>query len=104
MNPGYRVGIVGVLVALLRILISRAILAALPFLAYFIWREVARRRGVEMGSTPWGWLVAAGAMLVALSLFLTVAFKGDNRDQVYVPAQAQPGGKVIPGHFESRTP
>jgi hypothetical protein len=89
---------------LLRVLLSRALLAALPFLAYFIWREIARRRGVAMGSTPWGWLVAAAAVLVALSLFLTVFFHGDNRSKVYVPAEAHPGGQVTPGGFAPAKP
>jgi hypothetical protein len=89
---------------LLRVLLSRALLAVLPFLAYFIWREIARRRGVAMGSTPWGWLIAAAALLVALSLFLTVFTHADNRDKVYVPAQAHPGGKVTPGGFAPKTP
>jgi drug/metabolite transporter (DMT)-like permease len=89
---------------LLSILLYRALLAALPFLAYFVWREIARRRGQVMGSTPWGWLVAAGAVLVALSLFLTVIFHTDNRNQVYVPAQAHPGGQVTPGGFAPTKP
>jgi hypothetical protein len=89
---------------LLRVLVSRAILAVLPFLAYFIWREIARRRGVAMGSTPWGWLVAAAALLVAVSLFLIVAFHPDNRSKVYVPAEAHPGGQVTPGGFAPKKP
>jgi hypothetical protein len=84
----------------LRILITRALLAAVPFAVYFAWRAWAIRSGREMGSTPWGWLVAAGAVLVALSLFATALFHTDNRSRTYVPAQAQPGGQVTPGGFE----
>ena len=89
---------------MLRILVSRLLLAALPFVAYFVWREIARRRGVEMGSTPWGWLIAAGALLAAGSLFLTAILHTDNRDHVYVPAEAHPGGKVTPGGFRPVKP
>ena len=85
---------------MLRILITRALLAAVPFAVYFAWRAWAIRSGREMGSTPWGWLVAAGAVLVALSLFATALFHTDNRSRTYVPAQAQPGGQVTPGGFE----
>jgi hypothetical protein len=84
----------------LRILITRALLAALPFAVYFLWRAVARR-GEEAEATPWGWLAAAGAALVGLSLMATVLFRPDNRGDVYVPAQAYPGGRVAPGRFDT---
>ncbi len=87
---------------MLRILISRLLLLALPFAAYYVWRKVAERTGRPMGSTPWAWLVAAGCLLVVLSLVAGVLFHTDNRSEVYVPAQAQPGGAVVPGHFERR--
>jgi len=85
---------------LLRILISRAALVALPFLLWFAWREVARRTGREMGSTPWAWLAAAGGMLVGLSLMATAVFHTDNRGQRYVPAEVNADGRIAPGHFE----
>jgi hypothetical protein len=84
----------------LRILITRAILAALPFAVYFIWRDYARRMGREMGSTPWGWLTGAGALLVALSLFATVLFRPATDARDYRPAEAHPGGAVTPGGFK----
>ena len=87
---------------MLRILITPALLLAVPFVAYFIWREIARRSGRPVGSTPFGWLVGAGCLLVVLSLVATVALRPDNRGEVYVPAQAQPGGGVAPAHFQPR--
>ncbi|MEO6339818.1 MAG: DUF6111 family protein [Caulobacteraceae bacterium] len=87
---------------MLRILISRAVLVALPFVIYFVWRNLALRAGRPMGATPWAWLSAAAAVLVGLSLMATVAFKGDNRRDIYVPAEAHPGGGVTPGRFEAR--
>ena len=57
-----------------------------------------------MGSTPWGWLISAGALIVAGSLFLTAILHPDNRAQVYVPAEAHPGGKVTPGGFQPAKP
>ena len=86
---------------LLRILISRAALVALPFLLWFAWREVARRTGREMGSTPWAWLAGAGLVLVGLSLLATAAFRHDNRGQVYVPGEVMADGHVSKGHFEA---
>jgi hypothetical protein len=85
---------------MLRLLLSRAILVALPFAIYFVWRETARRSGREMGATPWGWLAGAGLMLAGLSLMATVALHHDNRGEGYVPAEAHPGGKVTPGGFD----
>jgi hypothetical protein len=87
---------------LLRLLIERGLLLALPFAAWFVWREVARRTGRPMGSTPWAWLFAAGALLVGLSLMATAVFHIDNRDQTYIPAVTHPDGQVTPGRFEQK--
>lgn len=77
----------------------RLLLAAAPFAIYWLWREHARRTGRPMGSTPWGWLVAAGAGLVVLSLMATVMLHRDNRGEVYVPAEASADGHVNKGGF-----
>ena len=89
---------------MLEVLGIRALLVALPFALWFLWREVARRSGREMGSTPWTWLFAAGALLLGLSLMATAVFHGDNRGEVYVPAEVTPDGQVSPGHFEKKAP
>jgi hypothetical protein len=85
---------------MLRLILTRSLLVALPFALYFAWRETARRSGREMGATPWGWLTGAGLALVAVSLMATVAFHKDNRREGYVPAEAHPGGAVTPGAFD----
>jgi hypothetical protein len=84
----------------LRIFLTRALLAALPFAVYFVWRAWAIRTGRPMGGTPWSWLVAAGALLVAASLFAMVLFRPATQSGDYRPAQAHPGGKVTPGGFK----
>ena len=53
-----------------------------------------------MGSTPWAWLLAAGALLVGLSLMATAVFHKDNRGERYVPAEVLPDGKVPGLRFE----
>ncbi|MBS0333135.1 MAG: hypothetical protein JSS35_10240, partial [Proteobacteria bacterium] len=63
-------------------------------------RAWARRTGRPMGSTPWPWLFAAGAVLVGLSLIATAVFHTDNRHQTYVPGQAAADGSVSNGYFE----
>ena len=78
----------------------RLLLLAVPFVVWFAWRWAAKRTGRPMGSTPWPWLFAAGAVLVGLSLIATALFHTDNRHETYVPGQAAPDGSVSTGHFE----
>lgn len=87
---------------LLSVILFRAVLVAVPFVVWFVWRAWATRHGKPMGATPWAWLVAAGAVLVGLSLVVSVFFQDDHKDQVYVPAEASADGRVRPGHFEPR--
>jgi hypothetical protein len=87
---------------LLRQVIIRGALAAIPFLLWFLWAAWARRTGRPMGSTPWPWLAAAGAALIGLSLMATVVFHRDNRGERYIPGEARPDGRVTEGHFEKR--
>jgi len=81
-------------------LASRAALFAIPFLVWGLWWAWARRTGRPMGSTPWPWLFAAGAVLVGISLMAGVVLHRDNRGEVYVPAEASASGQVTQGHFE----
>ena len=85
-------------------LIFRLLLIAVPFSAWFFWREVARRTGRPMGATPWVWLVAAAGLLFGLSLMASALFHDDNREDTYVPAEVTSGGRVTPGHFEKKAP
>ena len=87
---------------LLRVLIERGGLFAIPFVIWLVWAMWARRTGRPMGATPWPWLFAAGAALVVLSLIGTVVFHRDNRGETYVPAQTQPSGRVTQGRFEAK--
>ncbi len=85
---------------LLRIVLTRALLVAVPFALWFVWAAWARRTGREMGATPWAWLAAAGGLLVGLSLVLTGLLQPDTRGEVYVPGEATADGRVTEGHFE----
>lgn len=84
---------------LLEVLLLRAILLLAPFAAWFVWRWWARRSGHEMGSTPWAWLFAAGAVLVGLSLMATALFHRDNRQKTYVPGEVTADGQVSEGRY-----
>ena len=85
-----------------RVYLIRAALIALPFVVWSAWAWWARRTGRPMGSTPWPWLFAAGALLVVLSLIGTVVFHRDNRGDRYVPAQTEASGRVTQGRFETK--
>ncbi len=77
----------------------RLLLFAIPFAAYFIWREMRRRSGKAVGNVPWLWLIAAGMMVAAISLIGAAAFHTGGTGQ-YVPAQARSDGSVTPGRYE----
>jgi type VI protein secretion system component VasK len=85
---------------LLRLFLERGLLVALPFAVWFVWREIARRTGRPMGSTPWPWLLAFGVVLMGFSLIVTALFREDTRGETYVPPHSLPDGRVAPGHFE----
>ena len=88
---------------LLRVILVRLLLFAVPFVVWFVWQGVARRSGRPMGSTPYAWLVAAGAGLIGLSLVAAVVFHPDNRHKRYVPGEVTADGSVSKGYFE-KTP
>lgn len=89
---------------MLRELAPRLLLVAAPFVAWFVWREIAQRSGRPMGSTPWAWLVGAAGLLLGLSLIVAALFHEGERGDAYVPAEVEPGGHVSPGHFEKKAP
>ena len=85
---------------LLRVIILRGILVLLPLAVWLVWQAWARRTGREMGSTPYAWLFAAGAVLAGVSLLASGLFHTDNRRERYVPGETRADGTVTPGHFE----
>jgi len=87
---------------LVREYLPRILLFLAPFVVYALWCEVARRTGRPMGSTPWTWLVAAGATLAALSLVGEALLPHGPDHGRYVPAETRPDGTVRPGRFEGR--
>ena len=86
---------------MLRVLLLRAALMALPFAIWFAWRAWARLRGRELGATPWAWLIGAAGLLLGLSLLATAIFHTDTRGQRYVPGEIGPDGRVSEGRYES---
>jgi drug/metabolite transporter (DMT)-like permease len=81
---------------------ARLLLVAVPFLIWFAYRWWVKRQGRPLPPTPYVWLFLAGIALMAGSIFATALTEPDNRDQVYVPAEMGPNGKLVPGRFEDR--
>jgi hypothetical protein len=50
---------------------------------------------------PWIWLAGAGAVLLAIVLFVVTIHFGSPQEGVYVPPRFE-GGRIVPGHMESR--
>ncbi|WP_148216890.1 hypothetical protein [Phenylobacterium zucineum] len=87
---------------MLRVLLLRAALMALPFVLWFAWRAWARRNGRDPGETPWAWLVGIAGVLLGLSLMATAVFHKDTRGQTYVPGEVTADGRVTEGRYEDR--
>ena len=48
---------------------------------------------------PWVWLAGAGALLLALVLFVVTVHFDTSQSGVYVPPHTE-NGRIIPGHVE----
>ena len=87
---------------MIRVMWARLLLVAIPFAVWFAYRWWVKQQGRPLPSTPYAWLFLAGVGLMSGSIFATALLEPDNRDDVYVPAEMGPDGKLVPGHFEDR--
>jgi Family of unknown function (DUF6111) len=87
---------------MLRSLAAIALPLLLPAAVYLLWLAAARRlrpAGVSRSrSLPWPWLVGAGLVLAALTLYALGTGFGGAGQGTYVPPRWV-GGKIIPGHI-----
>jgi hypothetical protein len=86
--------------SLLRVWLTRLVLVVLPLAIYIAWQRWHISKGREVGATPWGWLIGAGAVLAGLSMMASVIFQPDHVGRTYLPGQTQTDGSVRPGRFE----
>jgi len=77
----------------------RLLLVAAPFAIWFAYRWWARRTGRPLPPAPYAWLFLTGIALMTGSLFVTALLSPDTRDQVYVPAEAAPDGRITDGRY-----
>ena len=85
---------------MIRLLFARLLLVAVPFAIWFAYRWYVKRQGRPLPDTPYAWLFLAGVGLMTGSLFLTALTSPDTRGETYVPAEALPDGRVVPGRYE----
>jgi hypothetical protein len=84
----------------------------LPTVLYLVWLRVSHwspgasqepERGetetVRWSALPWLWLAAAGAVLLALVLFVVTVHFGSSQPGTYVPPRSE-DGRIVPGHIE----
>jgi uncharacterized protein DUF6111 len=87
----------------------------LPTALYLVWIQLAhwssggsspgsqeeseRGAAVRWAALPWVWLAAAGAVLLALVLFVVTVHFGNPQPGTYVPPRWE-NGRIVPGHIE----
>lgn len=84
---------------MLRVMFVRLLLVAAPFAVWYAYRWWARRNGRPLPATPYAWLFLTGIALMTGSLFATALLSPDTRDQIYVPGEALPDGRVTEGRY-----
>jgi hypothetical protein len=90
---------------MIRVFIAIVLPLLLPTALYLLWVTTwgAPHDGgtVAWTSLPWVWLAGAGAVLLAIVLFVVAVGFGTTQDGVYV-APRYVNGHIIPGHVEPR--
>lgn len=90
---------------MLRVILTIVVPLILPTAVYVLWVRTVRREAsggaVRWRAMPWIWLAGAGAMLLALVLFVVTVHFGTTQSGVYVPPRYE-GGRVLPPHIEPK--
>ena len=99
---------------MLRVFLTIVLPLVLPTAVYLLWMRRAHwsprgSGGSEQGSErgepvrwsalPWVWLAAAGALLLALMLFVVTVHFGRPQPGIYEPPRME-NGRIVPGHIE----
>ena len=90
---------------MLRVFLTIVLPLFLPTALYLLWVITfgAEHGGkaVRWAAVPWIWLAGAGAVLLAIVLFVVTIHFGSPQEGVYVPPRWE-GGRIVPGHMEPR--
>jgi uncharacterized protein DUF6111 len=104
---------------MLRVFFTIVLPLVLPTALYLVWLRLrhwlpqgspegsaeASPQGESMhwAALPWVWLAAAGAVLLALMLFVVTVHFGSPQPGTYVPPHVE-NGQIVPGHIEPKRP
>lgn len=90
---------------MLRVILTIVVPLILPTAVYVLWMRTARWDGpggaVRWRALPWIWLVGAGAVLLALVLFVVTVHFGTSQPGIYIPPRYE-GGRLVPSHIEPK--
>jgi hypothetical protein len=96
---------------MLRVFFTIVLPLVLPTALYLLWLRLAHwlpgrppegaqlDEAVHWAALPWVWLAAAGAVLLALMLFVVTVHFGTAEPGTYVPPRWE-NGRIVPGHIE----
>ena len=88
---------------MLRVVLTIVLPLLLPMALYLLWIATwgpSHEGGaIPWTAMPWIWLAGAGAVLLAIVLFVVTVHFGSPQEGVYVPPRWQ-GGHIVPGHVE----
>jgi hypothetical protein len=92
---------------MVRVFLTIVLPLLLPTVLYLLWVGTlgAPHEGgaVPWASVPWVWLASAGAVLLAIVLFVVTVGFGTSQEGVYVAPRWQ-NGHIVPGHIEPNAP
>jgi hypothetical protein len=99
---------------MLRVFFTIVLPLVLPTALYLLWLRLAHWlpwgsppgplegsqpvQAVRWAALPWVWLAAAGALLLALMLFVVTVHFGTSEPGTYVPPRWE-NGRIVPGHI-----
>ncbi len=95
---------------MLRVFFTIVLPLVLPTVLYLVWvrishwspggsQESEQGEAVHWSALPWVWLAVAGAVLLALMLFVVTVHFGAPQPGTYVPPRSE-NGRIVPGHIE----
>lgn len=90
---------------MLRVFLTIVLPLLLPTAVYLLW--IGTFGAAQEGSTiswmalPWIWLAGAGALLLAIVLFVVTVHFGSPQEGIYVPPRWE-DDQIVPGHIEPR--
>ncbi len=90
---------------MLRVFATIVLPLFLPTVLYLLWVGAlgSSQEGIALSWTavPWVWLAGAGAVLLAIVLFVVTVRFGSPQEGVYVPPRWV-DDQIVPGHIEPR--